>query len=87
MRQYQCVKKPKTDTKKTNATNLNNNEPSSNDDKLEVSSWYQNNSLNDEISNSDEEKNDISGYDSESDLEPKLSLPSNLSMTQSTTFK
>lgn len=43
--------------------------------------------MDDKIFNSDEEKNDISGYDSKSDLEPELSLPSNLSMTQSTILK
>ena len=56
-RQYQSVKKLRTDTRRSNPTNLNHNE------------------------------NDIPGYHSESDSEPELFLPPDLSTTQSTTLK
>ena len=77
-RQYQSVKKPRTDTKKSNPTNLDDNEPSSDDDEPEGPSWYWNNSSDDGISDSDEEGNIIPGYNSESDSEPELPLPSYL---------
>ena len=44
-------------------------------------------SSNDVISDSDKRENNIPNYDSESDSEPKLPLPPNLSTTQSTTLR
>lgn len=85
--QYQFIKKPRTDTKKSNLTNLNNNKPSSNDNKPEKPSWYQNNSLDNEISDFDQKENIIPDYNSKSDLKSKLLLLLDLSTTQSTMLK
>lgn len=38
--QYQFIKKPKTDIKKSNSINLDNNKLRFNNNKLEKSSWY-----------------------------------------------
>ena len=84
---YQSVKKLEIDTKKSNPTNLDNSEFSSDDDKPEEPSWYWKNSSDNEISDSNEEGNDIPGYNSESDSEPKLPLPPNLLTIQSTMLK
>ena len=86
-RQYQSIKKPRTGTAKSNPTNFDDNEPSSDDDEPEGPSWYWNNSSDDGISDSDEGGNDIPGYSSESDSEPELPLPPDLSTTQSATLK
>ena len=86
-RQYQSVKKPRTDTEKSNPTNLDDNEPSSDDDEPEGPSWYWNNSSDDGISDSDEEGNDIPGYNSESDSEPELPLPPELSLVPTKLYK
>ncbi len=65
--EYQFVKKPKTDTEKNNPTNLDNNNPNPDYDKPDGPSWYWNNNSDNNISDSDEGRNNISGYNSESD--------------------